>query len=552
MAAERPGRAVWLAAALLIGFFVLALHAARRLSPTWDEVTFAPSGVTQWKTGSMRLNWVNPLSKLIAAAPLLPLRPDVPWTHPSWSERDDYRFGFQFFFRNRVPAPRLVFWSRVPMAILFALTGALLFFWIRSLWGTMGALAALGAFVTTPAFLSRASVAHAEMPAFFFMTLALFAHARWAERGSARWWSASAAAAGLACLAKLTALPLLAAIAVLDVFDARRPPGRRVAFAVAYPLAAAGLFAAFHLPWPDGVAALGGGIRNLLAFDEAVPFYWNGRYLEDAPALLSFAAFAVKAPPHLLLLAAAGAAAWWTGGKNRSALLHFAALAGASLGAVFFFDRAVSTIQLAGAYIGFAGLAGGLAAARGPNAGRARAAGAILLALGAADVLRAHPNYLAYFSPLAGGERSGARWLADSDQDWGQWLPALKSEWDDAGRPPLLLCYSGSADPEAYGLAYQDLLSPALVTRQRRDRLVLPANGPVWIAVGTKVLQTNPEAFGPLRAAPPAKRLSSGTALVYDGGGRPEVFRWLAAIYEATGRPAHARAAEAQAQRAEK
>jgi 4-amino-4-deoxy-L-arabinose transferase-like glycosyltransferase len=42
------------------------------------------------------------------------------------------------------------------------------------------------------------------------------------------------------------------------------------------------------------------------------------------------------------------------------------------------------------------------------------------------DTLLAWPNYLAYYSPLIGGNTQGYKYLSDSNTDWGQDLPALK------------------------------------------------------------------------------------------------------------------------------
>lgn len=63
------------------------------------------------------------------------------------------------------------------------------------------------------------------------------------------------------------------------------------------------------------------------------------------------------------------------------------------------------------------------------------------------------PQYLAYFSPLVGGPSNGHRLLADSNIDWGQDLPRLKAELDRRGWRRVVLCYFGTADPEAYGIA---------------------------------------------------------------------------------------------------
>lgn len=70
--------------------------------------------------------------------------------------------------------------------------------------------------------------------------------------------------------------------------------------------------------------------------------------------------------------------------------------------------------------------------------------------------IAAHPNHLAYISPLFGGTDGGYRLFADSSIEWGQELPAVK-KWIDAhgaelkGRN-LYFSYFGSGSPEKEGI----------------------------------------------------------------------------------------------------
>lgn len=95
-----------------------------------------------------------------------------------------------------------------------------------------------------------------------------------------------------------------------------------------------------------------------------------------------------------------------------------------------------------------------------PRAARAgyKAAGAavlVLLAWHAAESLRIHPDYLAYFNQIVGGPSQGYKHLADSSLDWGQDLPALKDWLDREGlqrADGVYLSYFGTARPEYYGI----------------------------------------------------------------------------------------------------
>ena len=179
----------------------LALNAARRLSPTWDEIAAPASGLAQLQTGALTLNTVNPfLSRLFYALPLTVQGATLPWDHPAWRERDEYRFGFQYTFRNRVAPQRLIVASRL-VAVLFSLgVGILLFLRTKAVWGPLGGAVAVWAYGATPILASRASIAMAEMPMYFFILLALAFHTRREKKRDAASLWATGLCAGLALL----------------------------------------------------------------------------------------------------------------------------------------------------------------------------------------------------------------------------------------------------------------------------------------------------------------------------------------------------------------
>ncbi|MBK8871464.1 MAG: hypothetical protein IPN19_10570 [Elusimicrobia bacterium] len=207
---------------------------------------------------------------------------------------------------------------------------------------------------------------------------------------------------------------------------------------------------------------------------------------------------------------------------------------------------ALSTVQISAVYLPLAVLAGGIGARRWGRAGRV---GLILLAVGAvSDMAWCRANPLAYFNFFAGGKNQGYRWLADSDQDWGQWLPQLKSYWDKQGRPGLLLAYSGASDPSAYGLVFQDLVSSALYVREPRETVIPIKEKRVLLAVGTKMIQSEPRLFAWLQNNLKPIAQPDPCFFVYDLTGNAEAFRWAAALYSITKRPHRAQWALAYAQ----
>jgi hypothetical protein len=70
---------------------------------------------------------------------------------------------------------------------------------------------------------------------------------------------------------------------------------------------------------------------------------------------------------------------------------------------------------------------------------------------------QANPHDLAYFNELAGGSQHAVKYLADSNLDWGQSLPALKEWMNTAGVDVIYLAYFGTDRPELYGIRFQQL-----------------------------------------------------------------------------------------------
>lgn len=211
----------------------------------------------------------------------------------------------------------------------------------------------------------------------------------------------------------------------------------------------------------------------------------------------------------------------------------------------------VSTVQMSSAYLGLIVLGAGGAPWE-KIIGWRRGVYAFLGLATAAEVAVSHPNASAYFNPLAGGADRGAYWLADSDQDWGQGLPGLKKYLDRHGSPGLLLAYSGAADPEAHGLNYQDVLSPALVSRFRKNVLIPESQPRVFLALSTKVRQMEPGLGAWLDEQGIPKSIVDSCFHVYDVSARADAFAWLAEIYDQTRRPTEAAWARARARAAPK
>src|SRR6516225_3537987 len=104
----------------IVIFCLQAFLAAPRLSATSDEPLHLAAGYSYWQTRDFRMNREHPpLAKLVAALPLLVLRPRLDTSDQSWKSSAEDLFGLKFLYGN--DADRLLFWSRAGMILIAAL-----------------------------------------------------------------------------------------------------------------------------------------------------------------------------------------------------------------------------------------------------------------------------------------------------------------------------------------------------------------------------------------------------------------------------------------------
>ena len=111
------------------------------------------------------------------------------------------------------------------------------------------------------------------------------------------------------------------------------------------------------------------------------------------------------------------------------------------------------------------------------------------------------PRHLSYVNSFAGGPGTGYLKLVDSNLDWGQDLPSLKSWLESKGERSVLLAYFGSAPVAAYGINAVDW---------RNDLTIARSDLPKWFALSVTYLQgifVCGDPFAAFRGLPPADRI---------------------------------------------
>jgi hypothetical protein len=489
-------RELGLLAALLGTAASLAVTSLRWTSATYDEGAHLPAGYTYWALGDHRLNPEQPpLVKLLAAAPLLLLSPVMHTEDVSWATARQWEFGRRFLYRGNDPH-RLLFWGRLPMiGLLLALIVAV-FVEGRRRFGAAGGAIAAGLAAFSAEVLGHGRLVTTDVALALFVFVAVAAFDRWLETRRPRPLAVAALAAAAAFAAKFSApllVPMLLALAAVEVARAAGPERRRVAVtslgavALVVGVSWAGLWAAYgfrHDLSPDpavraresapleSAAGPVGRMAALAARSHLVPEdYLRGLVFvaENSAARRSFllgrlsdhgfrayflVSFLLKTPLPLLVLTA-GALVLAARRPSRTAVFLWLpvlvyVLASLSRGLQIGHRHLLPVLP----FLFLAAAQAGLALGKG-RAGRV--ALAVVLAWYAAGTLRVHPHYLAYFNEAAGGPSNGWRLLADSSLDWGQDLPGLAAWMRGQGLARIKLSYFGSAEPAAYGVA-ADLL----------------------------------------------------------------------------------------------
>jgi hypothetical protein len=411
--------------ALLLSFWLQMFLALPKLSATTDEVAHLPAGYTYWMTRDFRLNPEHPpLAKLIAALPLLAIKPHLDLSWPEWETREQYIFGYGFLYTN--DADRLLFWGRLPMTLLATLGGLIVFLWSRDMFGMPSGLLALGLFAFSPNLLAHGMLVTTDVPVAVFMTLALYLCWRQQRHPSTGTAIGIGLATGAAMACKFSGAilpPLLIAFSASKVISSS--DRRRQALVEAKCLAVAGVMALLVIeasylfstpPWtyfenlryvnrnrnPDHLSYLFGNFSRTK--------FWQ---------YFAFA-FSVKATIPLLLTTALASAhvcmkkffnPWGEMLLLASIACYVAALtiAADDLG-VRYLLPVFLLLFIWGSRIAL------------PLTKKTVGIALMLILFGwqIRAAIGAFPNYIPYFNEIAGGARGGIHYLDDSNVDWGQ------------------------------------------------------------------------------------------------------------------------------------
>lgn len=475
----------FLAVALLVLAFGLALTSAVQKSPTMDEQNHIARGAAYLGTGDPRLSIEHPplVNTLSALPPHLLLDLHLPldqW----WEASEWYHFADNFLWHANRNPDQIVFLARLPVIGLGLMLSALVFRWASERFGAWGGLLAATFCALDPNVLAHTRLSTTDLGGAFFVFLAAYAFWRLTKHFS--WWRVGWAgvALGLAFAAKLSALlfgPILTLIFLLDGIlegSGRAHLLKRIGslFVIAL-LALLVVWASYRfqlgplkgvsfvVPAPPYIR----GIRAVLDFASGGrPGYLLGEISTEGWWYYFPIALAVKTP-LATLIAVLFATVMMSRHSQRDDL--FLLIPPVTLFATFITARLNLGYRHLLPILPFLAVHVG----RLPNLPIFHSTNLPIhqstnlpfpiyclsfLALAAwlaISTLTIYPHFLAYFNPIGGGPENGWRILADSNIDWGQDLKGLRAWMEQQGVARVQLSWFGSAYPEHYGIDYDPL-----------------------------------------------------------------------------------------------
>ncbi|HEX3557964.1 MAG TPA: glycosyltransferase family 39 protein [Pyrinomonadaceae bacterium] len=499
-------RAALACAALLVVASLQMLAVVARKSITVDEIVMIPAAYYHLAAGNLQLvNEHPPLSKILAAVPLLFVQPDevrpeqtgLPPDSPEWK----WAYQESFWENNPGLFESLSFWPRLPMIALTCALGLFVFLFAREMFGARAALFAVALFAFEPTVLAHGRVVQTDIPAAFGYLLLFFAlqryHAAPAPR-RALWLGVAAGVAMLSKFSMLLAGPVLAVYFLARLWRAPRSGHARssvlrhaalVALAALLVVNAAYFFQ--HRPLGDADAlwiqkafpSHGGALMTtasalsyLLPTDFVLGVFfqiWHNGEGHPAGLLGMYrstgwwyyfpVAFALKTPLPFLLLSLASlvwAVREWL--QRRDPRLLWLLVPFALYTAFVLFSNIDIGVRYYLPAYPFLFILSGALLERLLRSRRARRAGALaaaaLLCWTVVEAARAYPDHMSYMNQMA--SRAPHWWyLSDSNVEWGDDVHDLAAYLRARGETRVRGAFLGGfLTLHHYGVDYLDLL----------------------------------------------------------------------------------------------
>lgn len=177
-------RATVVAIAIVTAALVWQSIGAWQDSQTADEAAHLGAGISYWQSGQFRMNPEHPpLMKLLAALPVITLTAvQTDERSTAWQSYNEWQFGADLVYgtppATATSARWVLFLGRLPMILIWASLGLLVFWWAGRRGHPWAGVLALGVYAFDPNFLGHGHLITTDVGAALFFTAVVLAGAR--------------------------------------------------------------------------------------------------------------------------------------------------------------------------------------------------------------------------------------------------------------------------------------------------------------------------------------------------------------------------------------
>ncbi|MBI5573899.1 MAG: tetratricopeptide repeat protein [Elusimicrobia bacterium] len=424
-----------------------------------DEPVYLSSGYSIWKTGDYKMVPEHPpLSKLLFAVPLLFLPLDAQTNTDKWKSADQWGYGHDFLYNNKVDADKILFSGRLSSAFITFLLGILIFLWVSTIFGNPAGFLSLAIYSFEPNILAWGGLAMTEIVCMFFLTLTIYFYWLFAKFYKYKYLVLTGIFAGLTTATRFPGaivFPILFVLTFWLWWHRKEKLSRMLLFfgviciAGIVSLTATYRFTEFQYYFD----CLKQQFSRVMAFLPGANFFC-GKMETPLPWYYYFYAIVIKTPISVLILYITGlilAVLTLVKKKQKQDVytnivfilapiviwLIFASVSSAKLGLRYVLPIYPFLVMTAGHILD-------------RKTSTKIIAVSILGIWTFYNTLSIYPHFFSYFNEFVGGSKNGYKYLVDSNLDLGQDIKGLKQKITP--EDSLTLAYLGNADYRYYGL----------------------------------------------------------------------------------------------------
>jgi 4-amino-4-deoxy-L-arabinose transferase-like glycosyltransferase len=496
--------------ALSLAIMVLGVTSIREKSLTWDEPWYVGAGYYLAKTGNFHTDAISshpPLPYYINSIPLFALDylGMMPPGDPAFTTLEENKsadgcyfcyvntFVYRLVYGEQYRGLNLLFLSRITMLFVLVLCSIYMFRLSKEYFGFGTACVLTTLLALNPNILAHASLATTDIAPVCFNLISFYYFNRFMESKTPSNCLKTGISLGLALLSKESSLyliPVYATILVIDALENIRRWKRMILLAVACALigvvALTTLNAAYgfkemklssgnviDIPLSEYYGFINGGsLQSHL--NKGHSNYLAGEAYDSTTArgmdylfkIKYWATVAILKNPEGILALFLIALVYYLGrifspigGDRRMARLNMYLTVNLAVFMAFAIQiNILIGIRLVLFIYPIIFLLMGEPVKKMLSANQAtRKAAYALLVASLIPTLIYYPHYLAYFNQLIGGPQNGYKYLTDSNLDWGQDLPGLKSYMAEHNIRKIKLAYFGRDWIDEYKIKYVSL-----------------------------------------------------------------------------------------------